>query len=120
MHMPSSVRTIVEAFWQGHSAGDHEALKRIVAEDATWTVVGKTSPIAKTYQGWDGFFGELLGGHVRFNHAGGQCGVCHCGQFVAHEHPTRRKRQRLDKMRNDRRRISRQERQDMLHELCTD
>lgn len=62
MHMPSSVRTIVEAFWQGHSAGDHEALKRIVAEDVTWTVVGKTSPIAKTYQGWDGFFGELLGG----------------------------------------------------------
>lgn len=57
-----SVRETVEAFWKGHSAGDHAALKTIVAQDLTWTVVGETSPIARTYRGWDGFFGELLGG----------------------------------------------------------
>ena len=57
-----TTRSVVEAFWQGHSAGDHDALKRIVSSDIAWTVVGKTCPIAKTYRGWDGFFGELLGG----------------------------------------------------------
>ncbi|NIJ58907.1 ketosteroid isomerase-like protein [Pseudochelatococcus lubricantis] len=57
-----SVRETVEAFWKGHSAGDRAALKQIVSEDLIWTVVGGTSPIAKTYRGWDGFFGELLDG----------------------------------------------------------
>jgi ketosteroid isomerase-like protein len=57
-----SVRETVEAFWKGHSAGDHDALKTIVSKDLTWTVVGDTCPIAKTYRGWEGFFGELLGG----------------------------------------------------------
>lgn len=56
-----SVRTVIEAFWQGHSAGDHEALKNVLSPDLTWTVVGSTSPVAKTYTGWDGFLGELLG-----------------------------------------------------------
>lgn len=57
-----SVRETIETFWQGHSAGDHEALKKVMSPDVTWTVVGKTCPIARTYSGWDGFFGELLGG----------------------------------------------------------
>lgn len=57
-----TARSVIEAFWQGHSTGDHDALKRIVSPEITWTVVGKTCPIAKTYHGWDGFFGELLGG----------------------------------------------------------
>lgn len=57
-----SVRTVVEAFWQGHSAGDHAALQHVICPDVTWTVVGSSSPIARTYTGWDGFFGELLGG----------------------------------------------------------
>ncbi|GGE76446.1 nuclear transport factor 2 family protein [Stappia taiwanensis] len=57
-----NVKSTVEAFWHGHSAGDHDALKTIVAKDIRWTVVGDTCPIARTYEGWDGFFGELLGG----------------------------------------------------------
>lgn len=57
-----SVKTVTEAFWKAHNAGDHAALKEVMAQDVTWTVVGGTCPIAKTYEGWDGFFGELLGG----------------------------------------------------------
>jgi len=57
-----TVKSVIEAFWRGHSAGDHDALKQIVSKDVTWTVVGDTCPIAKTYEGWEGFFGELLGG----------------------------------------------------------
>ena len=57
-----TVKSIIEAFWQGHSTQDIDALKTIMSKDVTWTVVGKTCPIAKTYSGWDGFFGELLGG----------------------------------------------------------
>lgn len=55
------VRTIIERFWQAHSRGEHEALKQVLAPDVTWTVVGRNCPIAKTYHGWDGFLGELLG-----------------------------------------------------------
>lgn len=57
-----SVRTTLDHFWKAHAAGDHEALKQVLERDLTWTVVGRTCPIAKTYHGWDGFFGELLGG----------------------------------------------------------
>lgn len=56
-----TVKSVIEAFWKGHSAGDHAALKEVLSPDLTWTVVGTTSPVAKTYEGWDGFFGELLG-----------------------------------------------------------
>jgi len=56
-----TVTSVIEAFWKGHSAGDHDALKEVLSPDLTWTVVGNTSPVAKTYEGWDGFFGELLG-----------------------------------------------------------
>lgn len=56
-----SVQSVVEAFWQGHSTGDQAALRRILAEDMTWTVVGTTSPVARTYVGVEGFLGELLG-----------------------------------------------------------
>jgi uncharacterized protein len=56
-----TVKSVIEAFWQGHSAGDHDALKKVLSPDLTWTVVGTTSPVAKTYIGWDGFLGELLG-----------------------------------------------------------
>lgn len=56
-----SVRETIQDFWAGHLAGDHDALKQVLAEDFTWTVAGNTSPIAVTYHGWDGFFGELLG-----------------------------------------------------------
>lgn len=56
-----TVKSVIEAFWQGHSTGNHDALKEVLAPDMTWTVVGTTSPVAKTYEGWDGFFGELLG-----------------------------------------------------------
>lgn len=55
-------RTLIERFWKAHSAGDHEALKQVLDKDFTWTVVGRSCPIAKTYRGWDGFLGELLGG----------------------------------------------------------
>lgn len=55
-------RKVIERFWQAHSTGDHEALKQVLARDFTWTVVGRSCPIARTYQGWDGFLGELLGG----------------------------------------------------------
>ncbi len=57
-----TVKTAIDAFWKAHSQGDHEGLKGVLARDLTWTVVGKTSPVAKAYQGWDGFLGELLGG----------------------------------------------------------
>lgn len=57
-----SVRTAIDAFWQAHSAGDHEGLKKVLAPNFTWTVAGRTCPVAKTYYGWDGFLGELLGG----------------------------------------------------------
>ena len=57
-----STRTIIEAFWKAHLAGDHEALKQVIAKDIKWTVVGRSCPIAKTYEGWEGFLGELLGG----------------------------------------------------------
>ncbi|MGV6875970.1 nuclear transport factor 2 family protein [Pseudochelatococcus sp. B33] len=60
-----SVRETVEDFWKGHSTDDRDALKQIVSKDLTWIVVGGTSPIAKTYRGWDGFFGELLDGLAR-------------------------------------------------------
>jgi len=56
------VKQVTEAFWTAHNAGDHAALKEVMSPDVTWTVVGGTCPIAKTYEGWDGFFGELLGG----------------------------------------------------------
>ena len=56
------VRTTIERFWKAHSAGDHQALKDVLAPDFTWTVVGRSCPIARTYHGWDGFLGELLGG----------------------------------------------------------
>lgn len=56
-----TVKSVIEAFWQGHSTGNHDALKKVLAPDVTWTVVGTTSPVAKTYEGWDGFLGELLG-----------------------------------------------------------
>jgi ketosteroid isomerase-like protein len=56
------VRTTIERFWQAHSTGNHEALKQVLDKDFTWTVVGRNCPIAKTYHGWDGFLGELLGG----------------------------------------------------------
>ena len=56
------VRTVIERFWQAHSTGDIEALKQVLDKDLTWTVVGRSCPIAKTYHGWDGFLGELLGG----------------------------------------------------------
>ncbi|KAB6714563.1 MULTISPECIES: nuclear transport factor 2 family protein [Roseobacteraceae] len=57
-----TVKSTIEAFWQGHSTQDIALLKTVMAEDMTWTVVGKTCPIAKTYEGWEGFFGELLSG----------------------------------------------------------
>ncbi|QRI63884.1 nuclear transport factor 2 family protein [Shinella sp. PSBB067] len=57
-----SVKDAIEGFWAAHKAGDHEALKKVLDQDFTWTVVGRTCPIAKTYHGWDGFLGELLGG----------------------------------------------------------
>lgn len=57
-----NVKNVTEAFWKAHNAGDHAALKDVMARDVTWTVVGGTCPIARTYEGWDGFFGELLGG----------------------------------------------------------
>lgn len=57
-----SVRAVIDAFWQAHSAGDQEGLKKVLDRDFTWTVVGRTCPVAKTYRGWDGFLGELLGG----------------------------------------------------------
>lgn len=55
-----TVRQVIQDFWAGHLAGDHDALKKVLAEDFTWTIAGNTSPIAVTYHGWDGFFGELL------------------------------------------------------------
>jgi|GEM_PF-6397001 Ketosteroid isomerase-related protein len=57
-----TVKSTIEAFWKGHSTQDIDLLKTVMAEDMTWTVVGKTCPIAKSYEGWDGFFGELLTG----------------------------------------------------------
>ncbi len=57
-----TVRQVVEDFWKGHSTGDHDALKKVMAKDVKWHVVGNSNPIAKTYEGWEGFFGELLGG----------------------------------------------------------
>lgn len=57
-----SVRDTINRFWTAHAAGNHDGLRQVLAEDFTWTVVGRTSPVAKTYHGWDGFFGELLGG----------------------------------------------------------
>ncbi len=56
------VRTIMERFWKAHSAGDYAALKQVLDKDFTWTVAGRSCPIAKTYYGWDGFLGELLAG----------------------------------------------------------
>ena len=56
------VRTLIERFWQAHSAGDQAGLRQVLAEDFTWTVVGRDCPVARTYRGWDGFLGELLGG----------------------------------------------------------
>ncbi len=57
-----STRAVIEAFWKAHLAGDHEALKQVISKDIRWTVVGRSCPIAKTYEGWEGFLGELLGG----------------------------------------------------------
>ncbi len=57
-----SVRQTIEAFWKGHSAGDHEALKKILSPEVKWHVAGNSNPIARTYEGHDGFLGELLGG----------------------------------------------------------
>lgn len=56
----TTVRTVIEEFWQAHSTGDRETLKTLVSEDIEWTVVGKTVPIAKTYRGHAGLFDELL------------------------------------------------------------
>lgn len=58
----SSVRTTIEHFWDAHANGDHEALKQVLDPSLTWTVTGRACPISKTYYGWDGFLGELLGG----------------------------------------------------------
>ncbi len=55
-----TVKSVIETFWEGHRTQNVELLKTVMAEDVTWTVVGKTCPIARTYEGWDGFFGELL------------------------------------------------------------
>jgi ketosteroid isomerase-like protein len=55
------VRNAIERFWKAHSTGDREGLKQVLAEDVAWTVVGRSCPIAKTYHGWEGFLGELLG-----------------------------------------------------------
>ena len=57
-----SVRDAIDHFWAAHKAGDHEALKEVLDRNFTWTVVGRTCPVARTYHGWDGFLGELLGG----------------------------------------------------------
>ncbi len=54
-----SVRQVLQDFWAGHSAGDRDALKRVLAEDFTWTVEGNTSPVCGTLHGWEGFFGLL-------------------------------------------------------------
>lgn len=59
-----SVREAIDHFWRAHQAGDHEALKEVLDRNFAWTVAGRTCPIAKTYHGWDGFLGELLGGLV--------------------------------------------------------
>lgn len=57
-----SVREAIDHFWRAHQAGDHDALKEVLDRNFAWTVVGRACPIAKTYHGWDGFLGELLGG----------------------------------------------------------
>lgn len=57
-----NTRNIIEAFWEAHLAGDHDALKQVISREIEWTVVGRSCPIAKTYHGWEGFMGELLGG----------------------------------------------------------
>lgn len=56
----TTTRDVVEMFWTAHSTGDREQLKKIISPDIEWTVVGRTVPLAKTYVGWQGFFGELL------------------------------------------------------------
>ena len=57
-----TVKDTIEKFWTAHKAGDHEALKQVLDRDFTWTIAGRSCPVAKTYHGWDGFLGELLGG----------------------------------------------------------
>lgn len=57
---PESSVPVVERFWAANAAGDVEGLKAVLSPDVEWTVVGHTVPIARTYHGWDGFFGELI------------------------------------------------------------
>ncbi|MGJ3507708.1 nuclear transport factor 2 family protein [Enemella sp. A6] len=52
---------IVARFWDAQIAGDRDTARALVHPEMTWTVIGRTHPIARTFHGADGFFGELLG-----------------------------------------------------------
>lgn len=56
----TTTREVIEGFWEAHSTGNREQLKKFISPEIAWTVVGRTVPLAKTYTGWQGFFDELL------------------------------------------------------------
>lgn len=51
---------VVAAFWAAQARGDAATAREQLAPDLEWVVVGRTHPVARTYHGPDGFFGELI------------------------------------------------------------
>lgn len=51
----------VRTFWEAQQRGDRETARSVLAEALTWRVAGDHAAVARTYEGRDSFFDDLIG-----------------------------------------------------------
>lgn len=52
---------VVCAFWEAQERGDRETARSLLCDSLVWRVAGDHSEVARTYEGVDSFFQDLIG-----------------------------------------------------------